>query len=198
MGKRDKDMRITLDTNDFPFAEFFGKLITPFDPNSNAAQSATVQGAFKIHGVSQEQSFDGTLQMTVDGLLIEAAWALNLKDYEIVPPKLLFIKVDETQEIQAYGYEIRPMGIMADLQSLSRVDTIFLGHSQDAIFSVLDATVNYFSAMLNFCVFGPGNFLFMTDKYGVDGFDENDYSVGLGYRIKDSNLNISAQPLALS
>jgi hypothetical protein len=36
----------------------------------------------------------------VTGLKIEAEWELNLKDYNIEPPSLLFIKVDETQDIR--------------------------------------------------------------------------------------------------
>ena len=100
LGKRDKDMRITLETDKFPFAEFFGKLVTPFDPNNPEPQPALARGDFKIHGVTRTIDVEGTLQKTDEGLALKAAWDLQLEDYEIVPPKLLFIKVDQTQALR--------------------------------------------------------------------------------------------------
>lgn len=98
--KRDKDMRITLESKEFPFAEFFGKLVSPFDPSSTEKQPAVVKGKFTIHGVSQEIEVEGTLQSTAKGLHVEANWDLNLKDYDIVPPSLLIVKVDEVQKVR--------------------------------------------------------------------------------------------------
>ena len=98
--KRDKDMRITLESKEFPFAEFFGKLSTPFDPDNTEKQPVKVNGKFTIHGVSQDVEIDGTLQATAKGLQVEANWDLNLKDYDIVPPSLLIVKVDEVQKIR--------------------------------------------------------------------------------------------------
>ncbi len=98
--KRDKDMRITLESKEFPFAEFFGKLASPFDPAKTEKQPAIVKGKFTIHGVSQEVEIEGTLQSTPKGLHVEANWDLNLKDYDIVPPSLLIVKVDEVQKIR--------------------------------------------------------------------------------------------------
>ena len=98
-GKRDKDMRLTLETKKFPFGEFFGKLVSDFDPTSSEIQAAKVEGVFKIHGKEKEVEIDGTLQMTAEGILLKAGWILNLEDYAIKPPRLLIIKVDEEQEI---------------------------------------------------------------------------------------------------
>ena len=99
-GKRDKDMRITLETDKYPFAEFYGQLTSTFDLDSDDEQSVVVSGTFKIHGKQQEISVEGTLQKIGDDLKLKADWILNLNDYEIVPPKLLIIKVDEEQEIE--------------------------------------------------------------------------------------------------
>ncbi|MCR9132113.1 MAG: YceI family protein [bacterium] len=98
-GKRDRDMRLTLNTEEYPFAEFYGTLSSPFDINNPEPQPATAKGTFKIHGNQQEVEIEGTLQPTEDGLLLKASWILNLTDYDIEPPKLLIIKVDENQEI---------------------------------------------------------------------------------------------------
>lgn len=100
IGKRDKDMRTTLDTDQYPFAEFFGKLVSPFDSTATSEQPARVEGQFKIHGVSRMVDIAGTVHMTPDGLRIRADWKLNLVDYDIVPPRLLIVKVDEVQEIR--------------------------------------------------------------------------------------------------
>ena len=54
-GKRDKDMRKTLNTKDHPFAEYFGKLTSAFDP-AGGKQAVTTAGTFTIHGVASISS----------------------------------------------------------------------------------------------------------------------------------------------
>ena len=99
-GKRDRDMKKTLKTDKYPYGEFLGTLVSDFDANSDAEQAVKVKGTFKIHGHEQEIEVEGTLQKTAEGLVVKASWILNLDDYEIKPPKILFVKVDEKQEIE--------------------------------------------------------------------------------------------------
>ena len=99
IGKRDKDMKKTLKTDQYPFAEFFGKLVSPFDP-AGGSQRAVVRGTFTIHGQSQPLEVTGTLEPTDGGLRLQAAWELNLDDYQIKPPKLLIMKVDPVQQMR--------------------------------------------------------------------------------------------------
>lgn len=99
-GKRDKDMRLTLDTENHPFGEFFGKITTEFDIDLEEAQDVVVEGIFKIHGKEQNVQVKGQLTPDGDQLTLKAGWILRLEDYEIEPPKLLFIKVDQEQEIE--------------------------------------------------------------------------------------------------
>lgn len=99
-GKRDKDMKLTLETKKYPFAEFFGKLVSDFDTESSSIQDVKVKGIFKIHGVEKEIEVAGTLQMKDNGLHLTAGWILSLLDYKIEPPQILFIKVDKEQEIK--------------------------------------------------------------------------------------------------
>ena len=98
--KRDKDMLITLETKEYPFAEFFGTIQTTFDASNTSKQPVTVAGDFKIHGVTRKIDVEGFMQMTPEGLAVEAEWQLNLADYNIVPPSLLIVKVDEVQDIK--------------------------------------------------------------------------------------------------
>ncbi len=98
--KRDKDMLITLETDTYPFAEFFGALVTEFDQSNWATQQVKVVGDFKIHGVTRQVEIEGEMQLTTEGLRVVAFWTLNLNDFDIVPPSLLVMKVDEVQEIR--------------------------------------------------------------------------------------------------
>lgn len=100
ISKRDKDMRNTLEVEKHPFAEFFGKLVSGFDPSSNEPQQVSVQGDFTVHGVTREITVDGTLQKTQQGLRVKAEWILNLENYDIEPPGILFYRVDEKQDIE--------------------------------------------------------------------------------------------------
>lgn len=100
IGKRDRDMRLTLETRKYPFAEFFGKLLSPYDPSTTAPQSVRVAGDFKIHGVSRHVEVSGTVTLQKNGLHVEAEWPLNLEDYQIEPPSLLMMQVDKIQQIR--------------------------------------------------------------------------------------------------
>lgn len=100
INKRDKDMRETLETDQYPFAEFFGKLVSDFDIEDNSPQPATVRGDFTIHGVTREVEIDGTLQKASDGLELQASWTINIEDYNIEPPGILFYRVDENQDVE--------------------------------------------------------------------------------------------------
>lgn len=98
-GKRDKDMRKTLETDEYPFAEFFGTLTAAIDPESSAEQDVEVNGEFTIHGVTRSITVPGTIRFSEEGMQVNASWILNLDDYDIEPPSLLILKVDDEQEI---------------------------------------------------------------------------------------------------
>ena len=100
INKRDKDMLETLEAEEYPFAEFFGKLVSDFDTTSNQPQQVTVQGDFSIHGITRQVELTGTLQLTGQGLQVSAGWTLNIEDYDIEPPGILFYRVDEDQDIK--------------------------------------------------------------------------------------------------
>lgn len=99
-NKRDKDMQETLNTEKFPFAEFYGKLSPSFDFTTEEPQSVRVTGNFTIHDVTKEISIDGTLQRTDKGLKVTAAWTLDMTAYNIKPPGILFYRVDKNIDIQ--------------------------------------------------------------------------------------------------
>ncbi|MEQ9104734.1 MAG: YceI family protein [Rhodothermales bacterium] len=100
IGKRDRDMRLTLNTDEHPFGEFTGKLVSPLDVGREVPQDAVVRGTFTINGVSREVEITGQLEPVGEALRLTAAWTLRLEDYDIEPPSLLFMKVDSEQDIR--------------------------------------------------------------------------------------------------
>lgn len=95
IDKRDNDMLETLNAKKYPFAEFYGKLVSDFNPDTTSQQKVTVKGTFTVHNVSQKVSIDGTLQKSAEGLTVKASWIINMKDYDIRPPGILFYRVSE-------------------------------------------------------------------------------------------------------
>ena len=97
--KRDKDMRLTLETSKYPFAEFYGKLLDPVDLANTNPQSVRSLGVFSIHGVSKELEVEGEITAKKSTLHLQAQWEIRLEDFDIVPPSLLIVKVDQVQKV---------------------------------------------------------------------------------------------------
>jgi len=98
-GKRDKDMRSTLETDEYPFAEFFGSFVSQPDSEGATSQDVEVEGEFTIHGITRAIRVPGLVTFTTAGVRVQASWTLQLDDYGIEPPRLLIFKVDEEQSI---------------------------------------------------------------------------------------------------
>ncbi|MGF1671137.1 MAG: YceI family protein [Balneolaceae bacterium] len=99
-NKRDKDMRLTLDTKNFPFAEFTGNLRSTPDLEDLNNRAVTVMGTFTINGVTNQMEITGTLNRNNEKVSVQASWEINLKDFDIDPPGILFYRVDEIVKIE--------------------------------------------------------------------------------------------------
>lgn len=98
--KRNRDMRTSyLNTDQYPFAEFTGELVSPFDVDKIESQDVTVSGTFKLHGIERQIEVDGSLEPTEDGLQLDASWVVLLNDYKIDRPGILFYELAEEQQI---------------------------------------------------------------------------------------------------
>lgn len=97
--KRDKDMRLTLNTAQYPFAEFYGTLTDSIDINSADVQKVTAKGIFSIHGQKREITVNGELIPMQDNYRLKSEFEITLDDYGITPPSLLIVKVDPIQKI---------------------------------------------------------------------------------------------------
>lgn len=99
IGMRDQDMYETLEIEEFPFAEFFGKITSNFDPKSTASQEVVVNGEFTLHGVTKEFETSGKIQRTDEGLKVNAEWELDMTEYGVEPPGILFYKVSDVMDL---------------------------------------------------------------------------------------------------
>ena len=88
-----------LETNKYPFAQFSGKLVSPFNPSSNDTQQVKVEGTFKLHGVSHKITVSGRMAEVDHHLFVQAHWKLQLPDYNMKIPQVLFMKVSKTQKL---------------------------------------------------------------------------------------------------
>lgn len=99
-SRRDRDMYRTLNTNEFPYAEFTGELVSPFNPADSTRQRVTVSGTFSIHGIDREMQIEGWLRPTTKGIHLQASWTQSLAEHEIDPPGILFYRVRDHVEVQ--------------------------------------------------------------------------------------------------
>ena len=101
IGLRDRHMRENyLETEDFPFAEFTGKLEALPQLVRNEKVPVKATGRFKIHGVEKEIQVEGTLmQISDQEIVLNAAFKVLLSDYDIPLPSLVFYELAEEQQV---------------------------------------------------------------------------------------------------
>lgn len=101
IGLRNKHMRDNyLETEDYPFAEFTGKMSSLPTLNPGTKVPVTAIGSFKIHGVEQQIEVKGTLSKNSSGELeLLGGFNILLSDYNISIPKLVFYELAEKQEV---------------------------------------------------------------------------------------------------
>ena len=101
IGLRNKHMRDNyLETDEYPFAEFTGKMSSIPTLTTETKSPVTAVGVFKIHGVERQIEVKGTLSKNVKGELeLEGGFNVLLSDYAIEIPKLVFYELAEKQEI---------------------------------------------------------------------------------------------------
>ena len=70
--KRDKDMRLTLETKKFPFAEYYGSLLDSVDLTNLSPQTIRTRGNFSIHGVTREIDVEGEINFDPNDIQLKA------------------------------------------------------------------------------------------------------------------------------
>lgn len=106
IGKRDRDMRQVLDTDQWPKAVYKGVIAehTAVDSTGGAYRVKT-KGILSLHGVDRALEVPGTVVVEAGRSKVEAAFTLKLADYHIEAPSLAaFIKVSEEIAVEVSFY----------------------------------------------------------------------------------------------
>lgn len=97
---RNRHMRESyLETKKYPFAEFTGHLLDSIDLVSGEVQQVSVKGKFKLHGVEREITVQGSIQKVNEHLQLRATWEVELVDYNIDRPRIIFYELSDTQVV---------------------------------------------------------------------------------------------------
>lgn len=102
LGKRDRDMREVLDTDQWPKAVYKGEIteLAAVDTSVTAFRVMT-RGTLSLHGVEGAIEVPGLVVVEGERSKVEAAFSLKLADYAIEAPSLAaFIKVSQEIDLE--------------------------------------------------------------------------------------------------
>ncbi len=100
-GRRDRDMRKSLETDKYPTIRFELDGVVEDSTTAEGGVWMTLQGTFDIHGVRREVAVPAKVTAADQGLQLVARFPLNLKDYEIGGLSKMFgmLKMHEIIEV---------------------------------------------------------------------------------------------------
>ena len=106
IGKRDRDMRQVLDTDQWPKAVYKGAIAEHAAVDSTGvAYRVKTKGILSLHGVDRALEVPGTVVVEAGRSKVEATFTLKLADYHIEAPSLAaFIKVSEEIAVEVSFY----------------------------------------------------------------------------------------------
>ena len=84
-----------LETDEFPRAQFSGKIIEKIDFDTSSAQELRAKGILEIHGLAQERIIKGILYVKKNTLEIKVDFIVPLSDHNIQIPKVVYQKIAE-------------------------------------------------------------------------------------------------------
>lgn len=94
-----------LESDKYPNATFKG-VISGFNVENKEWQQATAQGKMSIHGVEKDFSCEGKIKIENSALKIETKFPIQLKDYKIKIPKVVFYNIAEIVDVTVnFKYE---------------------------------------------------------------------------------------------
>lgn len=101
IGLRDSHMRENyLETDQYPFAEFTGKITLMPELLIGERMPVKATGTFKIHGVERQVEVSGSLTKIQNGKVeLNGSFTIKLSDYKISIPNLIFYELAEEQKV---------------------------------------------------------------------------------------------------
>lgn len=89
-----------LETKTYTHATFNGKINEAVTWNKPGTYQVTATGTLTIHGVSQQRTLTGKLEVGDKSLKLESTFVVKLEDFKVKIPKLLFQKISEQVEVK--------------------------------------------------------------------------------------------------
>jgi polyisoprenoid-binding protein YceI len=104
IGMRNADMREDyLETEMYPCAKYDAK-ITSVESTGDGSFKVNAAGDMTIHGVSQQMPITAKVTRSQDGYHVTCDFTVKLQDFDIDIPRLLFMRVSETIELESDYY----------------------------------------------------------------------------------------------
>ena len=99
-GKRDKDLRKSMEVDSFPTMRFDLADVVPGATQSDSSM-VTLRGRLTIHGVTRDADIPGRVWIAPDSIRVRGDFPLNLKDYRIggLSKMLGILKMHENIEV---------------------------------------------------------------------------------------------------
>lgn len=95
-GKRDKDLRKSMEAERFPLMRFDLRTVTPRDTVGDTV-AVVLLGTLALHGVSHAVGLEARVWPVADGLRVRSSFPLNVKDFRVggLSKLLGVLKMDE-------------------------------------------------------------------------------------------------------
>ena len=90
-----------LEVKSYPESIFKGKILEDIDITTSKSYRA--KGLMLIHGVSKEVIIDVTISPEANGLAFSSQFNVDLKDYKIELPRIVYQKIAETINVEVSG-----------------------------------------------------------------------------------------------
>lgn len=87
-----------MESDKFPKATFKGK-VSGFNKEVSGVQQVGAQGVLTVHGQSKEISVNGTIEYNGDKILLNSKFMVELADFKIKIPQLLWQNIAERVEV---------------------------------------------------------------------------------------------------
>lgn len=91
-----------MDSEKYPSASFSGKINETIDYTKNGTYKVTVTGKLNVHGVEQDRTLTGTLQVVDNKLVVDAEFVIALADHKIDVPTAVFTKIAEKIQVKVH------------------------------------------------------------------------------------------------
>ncbi|RVU02700.1 YceI family protein [Mucilaginibacter limnophilus] len=85
-----------MESDKYPQASFRGKINEKIDVNANGSFPVTVSGVLDVHGVKQNRTVKGTVNVNNGSVSMSSEFMVRCADHNIEIPKLVFKKIAET------------------------------------------------------------------------------------------------------